>query len=1048
MNRAASLVKGLLALSTILLLIVGAPALLLLSGVLPDQLPTLEQITAALTSRDETGQVLVAVLIVAAAVLWAAFTYSVLVEAVAAARGIRLTVPKGPAGRPAATLVGAVIAMGASTMTATAAPPAQSLVVAQEATPAVEAAPAAEAKTTEIASPDQAADRGVTVKRHETLWSIADRELGDPTRYREIAALNGLSQPYTITPGQQLLLPGHAPTPVTVEAGDTLAEIAAEHDTTWMALAEANPQITDPDLIHVGDTIVVPTPQTQGKGTPTTGTQAKEPADAVREGGAAIHTAAEQDAASSGGGAVGPEVTEKPPQVIPEPAPTAPPSPVAPAPAETTNEDSTAEVPLEQIAGIAAFAGGGAVLAAGTLTLLRRRRTAQRRHRRPGRAAPIPATELVPIERSVRAAGTDALATLESMDQALRSLAATCADQDRPFPPVAAVELDGSEVIVHLSDPADLPTPWTGEATRWVHDSPGTDQTVPEGEPPLPALVTVGTGPRGQVWLLNLEELGAVTITGDADKSADLIRYMAAELAVNDWSQTVRMDLVDVATEIAAIDPGRIHVHDQAAHAAQDLTAHAVGTIDRCTDEGTTVADARANQTGEDLWTSRALLVARNDDPAVAQAAQTVATSVGRAGASVVSLSAHDPEDDLATTIEVTADGHLFMPRTGLRLTACALPIDEAHGIVQLLDQGRAQHDEPMPLAAPSDADEDWRSMTDASGALREEYTQPRQDHDAAEASSSLLPPNEDEWIAQTATTVEDVERIAPRVTESVRQDLEDRDPDLDEDLERWHSPDCDLPRLSLLGPVTARVGGDARAVLEDSRAYLTELLAYLALRPQGATMAEVREAFGISDGRVRSSIKSLRDWLGTNPRTGKPHLPNAKDSRAAKIRGVGVYQVDDVLVDVDLFRRLRARGQARGEHGLEDLNAALALVEGPPFDQLRAGGWSWLAEGDRPDQQMVCAVTDVAHIVINHAIATNDGPTALATAEAVMAAVPHEEIARLDLVAAMSATGHGNTAGQLRQSVLESSDDTLPVDLSERTDRIVRDREWAKEAS
>ena len=212
--------------------------------------------------------------------------------------------------------------------------------------------------------------------------------------------------------------------------------------------------------------------------------------------------------------------------------------------------------------------------------------------------------------------------------------------------------------------------------------------------------------------------------------------------------------------------------------------------------------------------------------------------------------------------------------------------------------------------------------------------------------------------------------------------------------------------------------------------------------------MAEVREAFGLSDGRTRAVIKSLRDWLGTNPRTGKPHLPNAKDSRASKIRGVGVYQVDDVLVDVDLFRRLRARGQARGEHGIEDLKAALSLVQGPPFEQLRAGGWSWLAEGDRPDQQMVCAVTDVAHIVINHAIATNDGPVALATAEAVMAAVPYEEIARLDLVAAMSATGQRNIAAALRQSVLESDDEALPVDLSERTDRIVRDREWAKEAS
>ncbi|QOK24173.1 LysM peptidoglycan-binding domain-containing protein [Janibacter indicus] len=1045
MTRAANFVKGLLALATILLLIVGAPALLLLSGVLPDQLPTLDQITSALTSRDETGQVLIAVLVIAAAVLWAAFTYSVLVEAIAAARGIRLSVPKGPAGRPAAALVGAVIAMGASTMTATAAPAAQPLVAAQESTASVTASPEESQTEAESAPSRQASTREVTVQRHETLWSISDRELGDPMRYREIAALNGLSQPYTITPGQQLLLPGHAPSAVTVEPGDTLAEIAAENDTTWMALAEANPQITNPDLIHVGDTIAVPTVQPQGT---TEGTQAEEATEALEDASETGLSAAEQEAPAAGGEDREPQAPETAAPVVPETVPNESPSAAAPAQPQAEGDEATADVPLAEIAGIAAFAGGGAVLAAGTLTLLRRRRTAQRRHRRPGRAAPTPATELVPIERGVRSAGTGVLATLESMDQALRSLAATCASQQRPFPPVAAVELDGPEVVIHLSAPADLPAPWAGEGTRWVYDGTDLDESVHDGEAPIPALVTVGTGPQGEVWLLNLEELGAVTITGDADKSADLIRYMAAELAVNDWSQTVRMDLVDVATEIAAIDPGRIHVHDQAERAAQDLTAHAVSTIDRTGEAGTTVADARANQTGEDLWTSSALLVARNDDPAVVQAAHTVATSVGRAGASVVSLSQHDPQDDLITVIDVSADGHLFMPRTGLRLTACALPTDEAHGIVQLLDQGRAQHDEPMPLAASGGEDEDWRSMTDTAGALREEFTQPRDEHGDDETSSSVLPPDEDEWIAQTATTVEDVERIAPRVTESVRADLEARDPDLDADLERWHSQDCDLPRLSLLGPVTARVGGDARAVLEDSRAYLTELLAYLALRPQGATMAEVREAFGVSDGRVRSSIKSLRDWLGTNPRTDKPHLPNAKDSRASKIRGVGVYQVDDVLVDVDLFRRLRARGQARGEHGIEDLKAALTLVEGPPFEHLRPGGWSWLAEGDRPDQQMVCAVTDVAHIVINHAIATNDGPTALATAEAVMAAVPHEEIARLDLVAAMSAAGHGNSAAKLRQSVLESSDEALPVDLSERTDRIVRDREWAKEAS
>ena len=47
-----------------------------------------------------------------------------------------------------------------------------------------------------------------TVKRRDTLWSIAERQLGDPLRYRDIAALNPhLGPDYQIHPGQVLTLP-------------------------------------------------------------------------------------------------------------------------------------------------------------------------------------------------------------------------------------------------------------------------------------------------------------------------------------------------------------------------------------------------------------------------------------------------------------------------------------------------------------------------------------------------------------------------------------------------------------------------------------------------------------------------------------------------------------------------------------------------------------------------------------------------------------------------------------------------------------------------
>jgi hypothetical protein len=188
-----------------------------------------------------------------------------------------------------------------------------------------------------------------------------------------------------------------------------------------------------------------------------------------------------------------------------------------------------------------------------------------------------------------------------------------------------------------------------------------------------------------------------------------------------------------------------------------------------------------------------------------------------------------------------------------------------------------------------------------------------------------------------------------------------------------------------------------------------------------------------------------VRDWLGTNPRTGEKHVPDARESAAGKAQGVGVYQVDGLLVDADLFRRLRARGQARGANGIADLRRALTLVVGQPFDQLRTGGWSWLHEGDRLDQHMLCAVVDVAHMVTTSALKDGDLTRARAAAELAARAAPHEEIPRLDLAAVAAAEGHDREAERiLREEVCDRSDEgEAPMELSERTETIIRTHDW-----
>ena len=91
------------------------------------------------------------------------------------------------------------------------------------------------------------------------------------------------------------------------------------------------------------------------------------------------------------------------------------------------------------------------------------------------------------------------------------------------------------------------------------------------------------------------------------------------------------------------------------------------------------------------------------------------------------------------------------------------------------------------------------------------------------------------------------------------------------------------------------------------------EAVTYLSTRPGGATTQEVADALGITDGRVRQDMSIVRAWLGDNPHTGRKFLPGATEHPRAIERGVGLYLIEDLLCDADLFKRLRLRGEARG---------------------------------------------------------------------------------------------------------------------------------------
>ncbi|SDO16080.1 LysM peptidoglycan-binding domain-containing protein [Geodermatophilus sp. DSM 45219] len=1032
--QAQDLLRRLIAGVLLAAAVAGVPiALWELGGAyLPDELPSWEQVTTVLSGPD-TGALFLGLLVVIGWVAWVCFTLSVAVELASQLRGrppMRLPGLAAPQ-QMAGLLVAAVLGVGSGPLLAApalAGPP----VVAEQPVGHEEPPPAPAPPVEPRPTGPAAAGPTYTVAPRDTLGRIAARYLGDWTRFEEILELNRgrpqpdgalLTDPGLIRPGWTLVLPPDARLPeagatageVTVQPGDTLADLAEQHGLEhWQPIFDLNAgeplpgggRFTNPDLIRPGQVLdLPPADPAAADAPPPTGPEppADEPAPDEDEPVVPAEPAPTPAASQS-------------PESLPEPSEQA----AVDADADADADGGDAAASPSELAAV--LVGSGALLAAGVGAAWLTHRRQRLRRRRPGRRlAPVPKTQSA-TQTVVASAADEGMADYAALDLALRGLAVQIsADPEAQLPDVVAARLHGGRLELRLHAPADRPPPepWTADDTglRWsarLDQDTGVDPQVARTRlAPYPTLVTIGTDTAGR-WLLDLERLGAVYVTGPADRREDFARHVSAELAVNGWSDLLTVTPVGFGEELVDLAPERVHLVDSAV----DAGLHP-GLAEAAESDGDDVLDGRLRAGAGDGWMPQVVLVPHPSDQ-IGELAETVAVQRARErrGTVALVLGAEPEEVSDEWLLTLTDDGSLLVPALGLRLPAPQLTAQQARDIATLLAFERDSEDAPIPAA---DGDRPWQVHTDAAGALHDDLTGPDtaapptsaptprlQRGSATEAVPDSAPPTPTGSAPRAGTSwttggVPDVPVSAAPA--DVRREVEDDLAQLDRDLADWWSSDCARPRLTLLGPVALRAHGDEAAVARSGlRRRYEETVAYLATRPHGATADEAATALQPARGGRTDPVSArayvhrvaagARAWLGTDPATGQKHLSSGHRGR---------YVLTGVLVDADLFRQLRARAAVRDDGGLPDLLAALRLVSGPPFAQ-RPAGYEWL---DGLDLTLTAAVCDVAHQVVSTALSDGDLAAASTASVTALLVAPDDEQALLDAMWVAFHQGH-----------------------------------------
>jgi len=582
-RRLIDITKGMLALATIAALLVAVPWLLLRMGGFPGS-SLLEAVSDPLASDStKSEQLLAGTLGIIAWFCWIQVAYALIVEVIAAARGtVANRAPLLPGIQAAAarlvTATTLIVSSFGPTASAMAAPLAPVMAFEPALAVSVDQAP--------VILVDQLSETGTisravyTTSDRETFWSIAETTLGDGLRWREVRDANVgrvMADGVTITPsteeladGWELRLPSDAVLPlqdeevagaaavetdlvgdwIDVENGDhfwSIAEETLEEEwgrnpsdneiaPYWAEVIEANEGRLlppgDPNLIYPEQRFQLPTP-------PADPTQPAE--DVTPDVEPAPEIEVEPEVPVSGTESPVPTTAAAPTtRVLPTTVPeiTAPDT-AEPSLAAQVSSGRDSSTPLAAVAlGLGSLSVGAGALA----VTLRRRRAHQAAKRKPGTTLAPPPEEANEYERRTRpVADTEAARWVEATNKLITARLAQ--HKAHRMPAVIAMRAGRFGVEVLLDEPC---APIEGfvsgndDNSAWrLH--PDLELRMIEAEtedvqPYCPALVPVGSTEAGDL-LLDLEQLGVLSVEGDDDDVGAWYRSIATGIASAGWSQ-------------------------------------------------------------------------------------------------------------------------------------------------------------------------------------------------------------------------------------------------------------------------------------------------------------------------------------------------------------------------------------------------------------------------------------------------------------------------------------------------------------------------------